>query len=154
MSTWWREWRRVVLAAIVGAAVGAVVRGLLPPFVVDEGFWRDFLTGPPAAGLFALVGAGVAYAAARVAARTARRGAERQEWWNRAEWALNLARSDKQVDRLIGLRALEALTDEATQTEYALILAVTTEVTGDVDTGDATTENEARRWWPWNRSSK
>ena len=58
-------------------------------------------------------------------------GSERQEWWDRAEWALTLARSDKYVDRIIGLEALTALSSEATRTEYRLILAVTEAVSGE-----------------------
>ncbi|UNX55563.1 hypothetical protein MF406_04690 [Georgenia sp. TF02-10] len=76
-----------------------------------------------------------------MAVHTARHGAERQEWWDRAEWALNLARSDERRDRLIGLRALEALRNEAMQIEYGLIIAVTEEVTGGMDTGGSVPDN-------------
>lgn len=134
VRTWVTRNRFFILTAVVGMLAGAVIRGFLPPFVLDDPFWRAFLSGPPAAGLFALAGAGVAYAAARVGARTARRGDEREEWWARAEWALNLARSDQRVDRVIGLRALQALGSQATETEYQMILSVTEAVTGDVDT--------------------
>jgi hypothetical protein len=135
-----------------GILVGAVGRGFFPPFVLDQPFWRDFWSGPPTAGIFALVGAGVAYVAARIAARTARKSAERQEWWDRAEWALNLARSDKSADRLIGLRTLAALRGEATETEFEMIVAVTEAVVGDdsdVDIEPATPENVFRRWFHW-----
>ena len=74
----------VVCGALAGVVIGLVTRG-----VVDESFVRDFWTGPPAAGIFALIGAGLAYGAATVAARVSRRSAERQEWWDRAKWALS-----------------------------------------------------------------
>ena len=121
---------------LLGVGVGVGVRSLLPPFVLDEPFWRTFWSGPPVAGLFAVVGALIAYAAAVVGAQAARRSARRQEWWDRAEWALDLARSDNRVDRVIGGRALEGLRDEATESELAMIVAVTGAVTGDVDAGD------------------
>ena len=145
---WWTRKRSWIVTAVISAIVGAIVRGFLPPFVLDDPFWRDFLTGPPIAGLFALGGAGVAYLAARVGADISRRGDEREEWWARAEWALNLARSDRHVDRVIGLRALEALRAQATRTEYQMMLSVTEAVTGDVDTPLNTGDNgkQKRRW--------
>lgn len=143
MKAWLSRWR-VGIAAFVGLVLGALVRGFFPPFVLDDPFWREFLSGPPVAGMFAVIGAAIAYGAASVGARTSRRGAERQEWWDRAEWALNLARSNDHVDRLIGLRALDALRDEATQSEYVLILAVTEGVTGGMDTADTVVENGNR----------
>lgn len=145
------------------------VAGLLwPPIILDDPFWRAFWSGPPVAGLFAVVGAVIAYTAAQVGARTARRAAEREEWWNRAEWALDLARSDTQSDRLIGLRALEGLKEQATKSEAAMILAVTGAVTGDDGTdgfeeagsssaGDVDVDmlseqaedGERKRWFEW-----
>jgi len=156
--------RRTLTAGLIaaGATVGAVVRGFLPPFVLDVPFWRDFWSGPPAAGVFALLGAGLAVLAARVTARTARRGAERQEWWDRASWALDLARADDHVDRLIGLTALEALRHDATATESALVAAVTDAVSrgcpldtvpGSADDGSTSgrTTGSRGRWSRWPR---
>ena len=79
------------IAAVAGVcgALAAVVVWLFARGIVDEEFVRDFWTGPPAAGIFALIGAGLAYGAATVAARVSRRSAERQEWWDRAKWALS-----------------------------------------------------------------
>lgn len=157
LNRWWQRRWGLVATGTICFAVGAAVGRLLPPFVIDQGFWRDFLTGPPAAGVFALAGAGVAYGAARIGARTARAAARRQEWWNRAEWGLTLARSDNAVERRVGLAALGPMRDEATQTEEAIIVAVTTAVTGDdgddpaavggVDTATNVSENET----PWRR---
>lgn len=128
------------LSAILGVAAGAVGRGFFPPFVLDDPFWREFWSGPPAAGIFALLGAGVAFSAARVAARTARQGSERQEWWDRAEWAMNLARADNLSDRFVGLRTLAALKEEATEMELQMIVAVIEAVVGDQDVVDNSTQ--------------
>lgn len=131
-----RVTRSSPFALAIGVASGATVRGVLPPFVLDDPFWRSFWSGPPAAGIFALLGAGLAFAAGRVAARTARHSSERQEWWDRAEWAMNLARSDNVSDRFVGLRTLAALKDEATEMELQMIVAVTEAVVGNTDVMD------------------
>lgn len=115
---------------------------MLPPFVLDQPFWRDFWTGPPAAGVFALVGAVVAFIAATKSARVQRRAAERQEWWDRAEWALNLARSEDDSSRYIGMSALQGLEEDATRAEYAMMTAVTTAVTGQVAMDDRSPEQD------------
>lgn len=69
-------------------------------------FWSDFLTGPPMAGLFADMGALIAYAAARRTAGISRSNALCQEWWDQAEWAIEMARSNDKTERIVGLRAL------------------------------------------------
>lgn len=132
---------------LLAGTFGFVLRSFLPPFVLDDPFWRDVLSGPPVAGLFALVGAGVAFAAAAIAARTAkeaaavtaqtskdaahvaattsRENARRQEWWDRTEWALSQVMSTDPVARTIGLETAVLLTAEATTAEAAMIDAVT-----------------------------
>ena len=152
-----RKWVLRVVWGIVGVLIGVIVGMLLPPVVLDDPFWRAFWSGPPVAGIFAVIGAAIAYTAAYVAARTSRIGAEREEWWDRAEWALNLARADGRGDRLVGLRALEGLKDQATQSELAMILAVTEAVQGDtsnVDNDSDQADNYWRRWLEWLRKSE
>ncbi len=131
LKSWFAQRWKLGLCLLGAAAVGSIFGRLMPPFVVDVPFWREFWSGPPVAGLFALAGAGVAYGAARVGAKTSRTAAQRQEWWDRAEWALTLAMSDKDVERIVGLEALTAMTGDATQTEFAMILAVTEAVSGE-----------------------
>lgn len=148
-----RHWK-LACSLFAAAIAGAIVGRLLPPFVLDDPFWREFWTGPPAAGLFALGGAGVAYGAAWLGTRASRKTAKRQEWWDRAEWALGLAMSDKDVDRIVGLEALKSLSSEATETEFKLILAVIeavsgegpekTEANGNVDTATPLKDNRAK----------
>ncbi|WP_156388379.1 MULTISPECIES: hypothetical protein [unclassified Rhodococcus (in: high G+C Gram-positive bacteria)] len=115
----------VIVLAIGAAVVGALVGRCLPPFVLDSPFWREFWTGPPAAGLFAVAGAIIAFAAAWFTSNTARQAARRDEWWDRAEWALNLAMSDNGSDRDVGLAAIEVVLTEATDTEAEMVGAVT-----------------------------
>lgn len=107
-------------------------------------------------GLFAVAGASLAFIAARFAARVSRQGAARQEWWDRAEWALNRAISDKGTERQVGLRTLELLAVEATPAEAGTIDAVTTVVleARPVDANVETPHNggRPREWGPWHRS--
>jgi hypothetical protein len=147
----------LVLIAGLSLLTGITVRSLLPPFVVDKGFWFEFLTGPPIGGAFAVVAAVVAYIAATRAASVARRAAERQSWWDRAEWALNLVVSDRSADRDAGLLACEELLADATEIEGGIIVAVTSVYlpAGDVDNtqpgdGDLT----KKKGWPWSTFQK
>lgn len=77
-------WVAVAVFCVAAGAAGAVLRGLLPPFVVDAPFWRAFLSGPPAAGLFAVLAAGIAFYPACRSTRIARENVAREQWWNRA----------------------------------------------------------------------
>jgi hypothetical protein len=104
---------------------------------LDDQLWRAFVTGPPMAGVFAVIAALIALAAAHGSARVARDAAARQEWWDRAEWALGLATSDVHVDRIIGGRALEGLAPDATRSEMAMIIAVQNVVTPPGSSGPA-----------------
>lgn len=115
----------VVAAGIltVGIFVGAVVGRLFPPFELDHQFWHDFLSGPPMAGAFAILAASIAYKAATRSVKASRDHAEEEEWWNRAEWGIGLAISDKPEQKLVGLEAISVLLDGATKREDALIEA-------------------------------
>src|SRR5690554_3155836 len=116
--------KRAVAFGIAGIAVGGILRGFLPPFVIDQPFLHDFLVGPPMVGLFAVIAAGLAYCSARHGTRVAKENAEkatavarrnaesaeqaatknaqRAEWWKRAEWAMNLTLSKMENERRIG----------------------------------------------------
>ena len=149
----WKRWWKPLSLVVLGVTIGGIGRGFLPPFELDDPFWRDFWSGPPTAGIFAVIGAGVAFAAALLGARTARRAAERQEWWDRAEWALTLARSDQSADRVIGLSALRALVRDATETEEEMVIAVVSTVTGVMDSKSEVGENDTKkRRFPWTRT--
>jgi hypothetical protein len=147
--------RRVVQFVGVGllaAGVGFGVRSVLPPFVLDDPFWRAFWSGPPVAGLFAVVAAGVAFFPAFWSALIARENAAREQWWKRAEWALGQAGSDKQTDREVANVALVALLKEATEAEGAMIYRTIENLQGEggVDSQPGSAETSSRwRWLPW-----
>lgn len=121
---WRRGWRYALVAAGAGLA-GFIWRGFLGPFVMDDPFWRAFWTGAPAAGVLALGGAFVAFIAALISARTSRVSALRDEWWDRAEWALGHVMSKDATTVNVGVAALEVLATQATPTEGDMIAAVT-----------------------------
>ncbi|MDP9696134.1 UNVERIFIED_ORG: hypothetical protein J2X79_003713 [Arthrobacter globiformis] len=125
----------------------------MPPFVLDEPFWRDFWSGPPAAGLFAVVAAVIAFYPAFRSTLIARENAAREQWWKRAEWALGLAGSDSQTDREVANDALVALLNDATETEAKMIYRTiqNLQTSGDVDTTNKSAENSRRRRFQWHR---
>lgn len=142
----------LVVAGVVGLVVGALLRGLLPPFVLDNEFWRDFWSGPPVAGLFALAAATVAFYPAHRSTFIAREASEREQWWNRAEWALGMASSDSQTNREVGNGALKTLLESATETEAKMIVVTIENLQGasSMDTPSDTSDNRSwRRWVPW-----
>lgn len=131
--------RYVALVALIllsGGGVGFVTGAAMPEhWFPPRGFglfWHDFLTGPPAAGLMAIVAAWIAWLAARHTAKVARSAAERELWWKRAEWALDLARSDNESDRLVGLRTLAVLSPTGTRDEKRLVAEAARAISGDV----------------------
>lgn len=87
MSVRGRRIAQLVSVGVVAAGVGFGARSLLPPFA-DDPFWRAFWSGPPMAGLFAIVAAAVAFYPAYRSTLIARENAAREQWWKRAEWAL------------------------------------------------------------------
>lgn len=133
----------VVVALVVGLVAGVVLSALARGFVLDDPFWRAFLSGPPAAGLFAVIAACVAFFPAFRSTRIARENAAREQWWKRAEWALGMAGSDSEVDREVANDALIALFSEATQTEAAMVWRTISNLQdgGDVDTAPTTPED-------------
>ncbi|GAA1883585.1 hypothetical protein GCM10009715_32430 [Paeniglutamicibacter psychrophenolicus] len=125
MRVWRRKWWSNFAAGVGGATLGAVFGRLLPPFVLDDPFWRSFWVSPAVGGLAAVAAAGIAFGAAWQTVRASSRGARRQEWWYRAEWALNLAVADEGKARDVGIRVLEVLNKEATETEAQILEMVT-----------------------------
>ncbi|TCL82613.1 hypothetical protein EDF43_105167 [Rathayibacter sp. PhB179] len=144
---------RSVIIAAGGGVVGAILRSLLPPFVLDEPFWRDFWSGPPTAGLFAVTAATIAFFPAFRSTRIARETAARDQWWKRAEWALRLSSSAIRADREVANDALTALLNEATETEARMIYRTIENLQGDedVDTSPGPHENRQWRWSLWRR---
>jgi hypothetical protein len=139
---WW-----LGLGVLGGLILGAAIRGLLPPFVLDDAFWRAFWSGPPVAGLFAVVAATIALYPSIRSVSIARENAAREQWWNRAEWALGLATSDRQSDREVANDALVALLDEATETEGKMLFRtiVNLQSGATVDSQPTTAQNGRKR---------
>ncbi len=136
---------------IVGALIGGAVRGFFPPFVLDDAFWRAFWSGPPVAGIFAIVAATIAFFPAFRSTLIARESAKREQWWLRTEWALGLASSDSQTDREVANDALSALVSDATETEGKMIYRIIENLQNgsDVDNATEAPDNKPRRWWLW-----
>ena len=122
--------RNVIAVVLVVASlgIGYGLRSAFPPYevittpvVIDEALWRAMISGPPMAGVFAVFAAAIAFTPAILSTRIARENAAREQWWNRAEWALGLASSSDEDDRAVANDALKALSEVATATEYKMI---------------------------------
>ncbi|WP_284329587.1 hypothetical protein [Demequina litorisediminis] len=126
-----------------GASIGWGASALIGPWTPEKDFWHPFLTGPPAAGLFALVGAVIAYFAAGKASQVARDTGAREAWWSRAGWAIEMARADAVADRLLGIRALGVLIDSGSEEDGEMIVGFLEEtVLRAVDSEPAATDND------------
>ncbi|WP_157127284.1 hypothetical protein [Cnuibacter physcomitrellae] len=108
----------------------------------DGSVLADFATSPAMGGLFGIAGALIALTAAGVAATVSRISARRGEWWDRAEWALQLAISRVSREREAGLSALRILAREATKNEGEMIDAVTSVYVADLDGASEQAEND------------
>lgn len=140
----------VLLLVIASGAAGAVVGRMFPPFILDDGFWRQFLTSAGFGGTAAVVAAVIAYRAARRSAREAahqatedreeRRAANRKEqWWARAEWALNQVATG---DPRLGFDVLAALAESEWAEEHeADVIAA---AAGDAVHADAVEDLDSR----------
>ncbi|MFB2596257.1 hypothetical protein ACEXQE_00550 [Herbiconiux sp. P17] len=64
---------------------------------------------PGFGGVAAVIAATIAFAASRYQARVQRSAQRKEQWWKRAEWALNLTLSDDRTRSEIGIAVLEAL---------------------------------------------
>lgn len=88
---------------------GFILARILPPFIMDDPFWRSFWSGPPAAGIFAVVAAAFAYAAAVHSAGVAKETAVKESARKQAEWAIDMALSDSSTRRMAGLSFIYVL---------------------------------------------
>ncbi|MFC5379459.1 hypothetical protein [Aquipuribacter nitratireducens] len=84
--------------------------------------WQGFLLSPGFGGLAALLAALVAGAVAASVARRDRLQRERtdrkNQWWTRAQWALDATTSDRAWVRVTGFRMLEALAESEWADEH------------------------------------
>ncbi|KGJ72066.1 hypothetical protein GY21_17855 [Cryobacterium roopkundense] len=81
-------------------------------------FWfPDFAQSPGFAGCLAVVAAVIAYIATT-------KNARKEQWWKRAEYALNLTLAAEETTQITGLEMLDAL-ESKTEPERAFIQAAT-----------------------------
>ena len=81
-------------------------------------FWfPDFAQSPGFAGCLAVVAAVIAYIATT-------KNARKEQWWKRAEYALNLTLAEEETTQITGLEMLDAL-ESKTKPERAFIEAAT-----------------------------
>ncbi|TFD12873.1 hypothetical protein E3T35_06180 [Cryobacterium sp. TMT1-2-2] len=81
-------------------------------------FWfPDFAQSPGFAGCLAVVAAVIAYIATT-------KNSRKEQWWKRAEYALNLTLAEEETTQITGLEMLDAL-ESKTEPERAFIKAAT-----------------------------
>lgn len=82
---------------------------------------------PGFAGVAAVIAAVIAFIAASRQSRITREAHRKEQWWARAQWALDLTLSDRAENREIGLRTLLALAQSewAAENEGDIIAAAT-----------------------------
>ena len=109
------------------AAIRAVVRTLVTIADSTLDWLREWLLSPGFGGAAAVLAAVIAFLAARRQAEVNRIAGRKEQWWKRAEWALNLTLSDKSENRIVGLDTLDALSrsEWAAEHEGDVIAAAT-----------------------------
>lgn len=87
--------------------------------------WGTWLTSSGFGGTAAVVAACIAFLAASRSVRGQRETARKQQWWDRARWALDLTLSEDRVHRIVGLEVLDALgaSDFAAEHEFDVVQA-------------------------------
>ncbi|TPW77579.1 hypothetical protein [Schumannella soli] len=105
--------------AVVVGAFDLVIVGIFAPSAYEWlGSWLlPWLTSPGFGGFAAVVAATIAFAAARHQAASQRQAERKEQWWKRAEWALNLTLSDESAIREVGYETLRSLSTS----EYAAV---------------------------------
>lgn len=101
------------------SAVGAWFGEAGPAFAGwwDSWFWT-FAQSSGFGGVAAVVAAGIAYAAVRRQTVHARDAQRKEQWWKRAEWALNHTMSDDVDKRTVGYQVLTALAESEWANEH------------------------------------
>lgn len=122
--------RLLVFVALGLVALGAVVGRLLPPFVIDQTFLRDFLISPGCAGVLALAAALIALLPALRKLEDERTHAKNVEWREFIMWAIDLARSESDRDVMLGLHVCQHIVqkglDDREKNADAIIIALAT----------------------------
>lgn len=93
------------------------------------GRWlSEWIRTPGFGGAAAVVAAAIAYAGVRRNARVQREASRKEQWWDRAKWALDLTLSNVPEEREVGYAMLDALADsEWAQEHESDVIAAATE---------------------------
>lgn len=78
----------------------------------------EWVRSPGFGGFAAVVAALIAVGGVWLNARSQRAGTRKQQWWERAHWALDLTLSDRPADREVGFAVLEALAESEWAAEH------------------------------------
>ncbi|GAB3399279.1 hypothetical protein GCM10027515_05420 [Schumannella luteola] len=111
-------WQLGWLAIIVGTADLVIVGIFIPGAYEWFGSWFfPWVTSPGFGGFAAVIAAAIAFAAARHQSASQRQAERKEQWWKRAEWALNLTLSGESAIREVGYETLGSLSTS----EYAAV---------------------------------
>jgi hypothetical protein len=128
----------VTITEFVFATVAALARFLSSSLAATLDWLREWLLSPGFGGAAAVLAAAIAFVAARRQAEVNRIAGRKEQWWKRAEWALDLTLSDKSENRIVGLDTLDALSrsEWAAEHEGDVIAAATEWALGAPEPGD------------------
>ena len=129
---------RVTFPEFVLATFAALARYLGTALAATLDWLREWLLSPGFGGAAAVLAAVIAFFAARRQAEVNRIAGRKEQWWKRAEWALNLTLSDKSENRIVGLDTLDALSrsEWAAEHEGDVIAAATEWALGEPEPHD------------------
>jgi hypothetical protein len=125
----------VIVVAVGAGAVGATIGRLIPPFVPDDTWGWKFVVSPGLGGLAAVLAAIIGSTTAIILGARERRARVRkdrkEQWWERAKWALDLTVDAETTKRSVGYRVLESLASSewADEHESDIIDAATEDAT-------------------------
>jgi hypothetical protein len=85
--------------------------------VTDFSF-AQWLMSPGFGGTAAVVAAGIAWAGVNKSVKAQRQVNRKQQWWERARWALDLTLNDDSITRAVGFEVLDALANSEWATEH------------------------------------
>jgi len=128
----------VTFPDFVFAVFAALTRFVVTSLDATLDWLREWLLSPGFGGAAAVGAAVIAFVAARRQAEVNRVASRKEQWWKRAEWALNLTLSDKSENRIVGLDTLDALSrsEWAAEHEGDVIAAATEWALGEPEPHD------------------
>jgi hypothetical protein len=87
--------------------------------------WGEWFMSPGFGGLAAVIAAAVAFGGVGHTVKAQRETNRKQQWWERARWALDLTLSEDSTSRTVGFEVLDALgcSEYATEHEVEVIAA-------------------------------